>query len=279
MEKTIDYYSEVREPKTTGHIGYEEGWGERIVRKLQSYGINTAEYTINEDSFMRYFHDAGYRSKYPHYFPDNIWEKSLEHYIAADLLKMEKNEVYIDIASSNSVVPEIYTDLYGVKAYRQDLIYPQGFNGDRIGGDAANMPLPDGFVDKMALHCSFEHFEGYSDMKFAIEAKRVLKAGGALCIVPLYLAEDYVIHTDPKIAVEEGVNFEEGVTVHCIDGWKNRFGRFYDPGQLVNRVCNLFYDCDLTVYRIMNTRSISNSCYAKFVLLVRKPWFSNPSRS
>lgn len=270
MNDTVDYYSKIREPKKRGHISHTAGCEDRIIEKLKLFGINIIEYVVNENKYKQYFDAAGYKSRFPRYFPDNIWEKSLEHYIAADLLKLERGEVYIDIASSNSVVPEIYADLYGVKAYRQDLVYPQGFAGDRIGGDASNMPVPDAFADKMALHCSFEHFEGYSDMKFIIEAKRALTVGGTLCIVPLYLSEEYVIHADPKIAVEENVEYERGVTVHCVDGWGNRFGRFYNPEQLINRVCNLLYDCELTVFRIINASSINNSCYVRFALLANK---------
>jgi hypothetical protein len=39
-----------------------------------------------------------------------------------------------------------------------------------VGSDAAAMPLEDAFADRMALHCSFEHFEG-RDNRFVAEAE------------------------------------------------------------------------------------------------------------
>jgi hypothetical protein len=71
--------------------------------------------------------------------------------------------------------------------YRQDLSFPEGIVGNVIGGDTADMPVRDAFANKMALHCSFEHFENGSDIGFIREASRVLRNPGKLIIVPLYL--------------------------------------------------------------------------------------------
>src|SRR5262249_19042301 len=146
---------------------------------------------------------------FPHYYPTNLPEKSLEHYIATQLLQLNAQDVYIDIASEHSPVPDIYRRLFAATAYRQDLAYPPGLHADKIGGDAAHMPLPEAFATKMALHCSFEHFEGDSDIGFIRETARVLRPGGAACIVPLYLFEEYAIQIDPVIALPAGVVFDD----------------------------------------------------------------------
>ena len=109
--------------------------------------------------------------------------------------------------------------MYGCKVYRQDLEFPEGIHGNVIGGDASNMPLEDESATKMALHCSFEHFEKNSDIEFIIEANRVLCKGGKLCIVPLYLSNKYVVQTDPSILPFGGIPFENDAILYCAKGW------------------------------------------------------------
>ncbi len=132
------------------------------------------------------------------------------------------------------------------------------------------MPVPDGFATKMALHCSFEHFEGESDIGFVGEAARVLRPEGVVCVVPLYLFEEYAIQTDPEVAVPARVTFEADATVYCARSWGNRHGRFYDPAHLVARVLNNAPEMMVHVYHITNAARIDPSCYIRFALLMKK---------
>src|SRR5690606_27137344 len=111
-------------------------------------------------------------------------EKTLEHYIALTLLDVNADDVFVDIASEHSPVPEIYERLTGAKSYSQDIMYPDGIEGNRIGGDACAMPVADGFASKAALTCSLEHFEGDADTRLFHEMHRVLRPGGKICITP-----------------------------------------------------------------------------------------------
>ena len=197
-------------------------------------------------------------------------EKLLEHYLAAKLLDLREQEIYIDVGSEGSPAPDLYRRLFAVKAYRQDLAFRPGLYGERIGGDAAGMPVPDGFAAKMALHCSFQHFEGESDVGFVGEATRVLGPGGAACVVPLYLAEEYAIQTDPEVAVPAGVAFESDAIIHCARGWGNRHGRFYDPEHLRARVVNQAPEMTVEIYWITNAEEVDPSCYVRFAMLWRR---------
>jgi SAM-dependent methyltransferase len=221
--------------------------------------------------YRRYFAAARYLEEYPDYYSFNRPEKSLEHYLAMKLLALQTDDVYIDVASEHSPAPDIYHRLFGVTAYRQDLSYRAGLHRDRIGGDAARMPVPDGFATKMALHCSFEHFEGESDIGFIRETWRVLRPGGAVCMVPLYLFEEYAVQTDPTIAVPARVAFEADATVYCARGWGNRHGRFYDPEHLVSRVAGNAAGMGLEIYRITSAEVVDPSCYVRFAMVIRKP--------
>src|SRR5262245_40410405 len=162
-------YARIRDPKRRFGIDYALGADDRIVSRLKASGFEVVDYEIDSGDYRHYFAAARYSEDYPHYYPGCIFEKSLEHYLAARLLGLKSDDVYIDVASEHSPVPEIYSRLFGARTYKQDLACPPGLKGRTIGGNAASMPVPDGFASKMALHCSFEHFEGASDIGFVIE--------------------------------------------------------------------------------------------------------------
>ena len=261
----------IREPKRTGAIWYAPGSVERIVERLAALGLVVRDFAVDVADYRRFAAAARYPDDFPGYYPFNVAEKLLEHYIAAKLLDLRAGEMYIDVASEGSPAPDVYRRLFGVRAYRQDLAYEPGLNGDRMGSDAAAMPVPDGFAAKMALHCSFEHFEGDRDTGFIGEAARVLALGGAVCVVPLYLAEEYAIQTDPEVAGPAGLVFERDAIVHCAQRWGNRHGRFYDPEHLRDRVVNQAPEMTAEIYWVTNAEAVDPSCYVRFALLLRRP--------
>lgn len=263
--------TQLRDPKTSEPLAYTPEIVATIIRELRELGFTVEDLTLNAAAYRAYFAAAQYTSRYPKYYDFNLPEKSLEHFIAATLLDLKPNDVYIDIASEHSPVPEIYSRLFGVTSYRQDLAYPEGLNGSEIGGDAAAMPVPDGFASKMALHCSFEHFEGDADVRFIREIERVLSSGGRVCFAPIYLFRTYAILTDPIVAVAQQVTFEGDATLFCKPGWLNRHGRFYDPTHLASRVQKQLGSMQMMIYRITNATDIDPSCYIQFAAVIRKP--------
>jgi SAM-dependent methyltransferase len=247
------------------------------VDQLKENGLCVIDFKINLDEFRQYLERAQY-NRFPEYYGGgkgrNFVEKSLEHYLAAKVLQISRNDVYIDIASANSPAAEIYHRLYGCETYRQDIVFPSGINGNTIGGDACNMPVADGFATKMALHCSFEHFEQDSDIRFIKEAGRVLRKGGKLCIVPLYLFESYIAVTDPanlsrEERAREGALFDSDVALYCAKGWGLRHARFYDVTHLIARIIKNS-DLKSTIYVIQNEKAVDNTCYARFIAVFEK---------
>lgn len=236
---------------------------------MKKRGFDLVSLEINPQAYREYVRDAG--ELYGNYRL-NFVEKSLEHFVAAQLLELNSDDVYIDVASANSPTPEIYQKLYGSRTYRQDLTYPDGIRSNVIGGDAAKMPLEDGFATKMALHCSFEHFENDTDIRFIKEAYRVLRNGGRLCILPLYVFTEYAILTDPAVFTKRSMpSFENDATIYCARGWGNRHGRFYDIPHFVTRVVNSMHgSLTLTIYNIENSAQIDQRCYLKFAAVFDK---------
>ena len=196
------YYSALREPKSIGRIQNDDVSVQTIIDELRQGNVRVVETTIDLPQFREYLRVANYAAYWPYYDAGRapkFLEKALEHYLAASLLNLGPGDVYIDIATDTSPVPAIYHRAFGCAVYRQDLAFPKGIHGDRIGGDAASLPVNDGFASKMALHCSFEHFEGDSDIRFIGETSRVLRHHGRVCIVPLYLNQMYAIQTNPTL--------------------------------------------------------------------------------
>jgi SAM-dependent methyltransferase len=267
----LKYYQQIRDPKAQKMIYYTPQIVDTIVRRLQALGFRVEDLTLDPLAYRSYFAAAGYSNRYPFYYRFNLSEKSLEHFVAAQLLELGPSDVYIDIASARSPVPEIYTRLFCCTSYRQDLAYPAGLKGDRIGGDAAAMPVPDGFASKMGLHCSFEHFEGDSDIRFIREVERVLRSGGKVVFAPLYLFQEYAILTDPAVAVAQRVSFESDAVVYARPGWRNRHGRFYDPDHLDKRIKTSLGAMRMTIYRITNATDVHPSCYIQFAAMITKP--------
>jgi len=240
-----------------------------IRRALAASDVPHREYAIDVAAFRSWRARAEYESRHADYYPTNIDEKSLEHYLAAELAGLQKGQVLIDIASQIGVACEVYERLYGVETLQQDLDYPTGRHGRRIGGDAARMDVPDGFADALTLHCSFEHFEGASDTGFIREAARVLKPGGVLVIAPLYLAQHYAAITYPPHSAGR-VTFEADQRIHALRHWQNRFGRFYDVPHFIDRVWKHRGPLQGEVLVVSNYRDVAPAIYMRFVLVLRK---------
>jgi hypothetical protein len=262
--------AQIRDPRESSPIPLAEQFEIRLVDRLRTLGVAVRDHHVDVNKYRGFIKRAQYQKRYSTYYAGNFPEKSLEHFVAADLLGLKPDDTYVDIASEQSPVPEIYGRLFGSATYRQDLSYPPGLQGDTIGSDAAAMPVPDGFASKLGLHCSFEHFEGDSDIRFIKEAGRILRSGGAACIVPLYMAELYAVMTDPRVSVPERVQFEPDATVYCVDGWGNRHGRFYDPEHFAMRIARNLGALSATVFCIKNASDVDASCYVRFALLLSK---------
>lgn len=244
----------------------------KIVGQLEKEGFTLVDYPLDRTDFQNWVESAQYDA-YPNYYLEGLETKHLDHYLGAKFLDLNEGDVYIDIASSlSSPAPDIYAHLHGCEMYRQDLLFPEGINGNVIGGDASDLPLADGFATKLGLHSSFEHFEQQSDIGFVREASRVLKPGGRMVIVPLFLSSWYLVKTDPSVWPEEGMLFEaDSPVVKSKEGWKNRFGRFYDAAHLASRVGAALQDLRLTIYVMQNETELIPNCDRKFVAVFEKP--------
>ena len=265
-------YRSLPEPKISGEVPVGDPQMHIVVKdQLIKAGIVVKDLRIDMRNYKSFLLRAAY-NKYPYYYnggkENQIHEKSLEHFVAAELLDLNDKDVYIDIANGDSPSPDIYNRIFGCRTYAQDMYFKEAREGV-IPGNACSMPVADGFASKMALHNSFEHFEDNDDVCFMQEANRVLQPGGRLCIIPLFLYTAFANQTDPSVVRDYSI-FDSGATIFATRGWLNRFGRHYDVSHFIARIMKARRDFDLTVYYMLNEKEVDSSCYAKFVALFER---------
>jgi len=232
-------------------------------------GIEAEPVWVDLSDYTNFVELAGYQHRLgPSYYQNYFGKKTLEHYLTFKFLAFRPNDVLVDVGTESSPFPGIVEDLIGCTVYRQDLSYPHGIFGKRIGGNAADLPLDDDSVSKMTLHCAFEHFEGDSDTKLIHEAARVLSVGGILCIVPLYLSR---VHTNQVSPTEDltGLVLDTNAQVIYKPFWP-RFERYYDIRTLQARVLEQSKRFIVRLYHVENSDSIDKTGAVKFMILFKK---------
>jgi hypothetical protein len=256
-------------------VGAPNEHPEHVARVLEAAGIPVDEWRIPEDGYRRYLRSA----PYPDYYhrgptgPDKfLGEKTLEHYVSLELAGATPTDVLIDVASHGGPFKDIARAITECGVYEQDLQFRHGIDGARIGGNAAAMPVPDGFANVMTLHCSFDHFEGSDDSGFVRESGRVLAPGGRVVILPLYLSDRFGAKVDPRLRLR-GLGLNRGMCRFLMPGLGVRFSRVYDPVQLGERVLCPAEKAGLQwrLLRVRGARELVPGAYLNFALLLTRP--------
>lgn len=232
-------------------------------------GLKLIQSEIDVQGFQNYMKNASYPSKYRNAYKELFFEKALEHYASIELLGYDQSDVSVDIAASSSPFSEIVESLFNSTSFCQDIIFPPGVNGRKVGGSATKLPFADGSITRMTLHCSIEHFEKDQDTEFIIEATRKLAIGGKICIIPLYLREVFYNNTDPTIDISD-VEFDQGAKILHSPGWNNRFGRNYDVTEFNRRILRVCNDLDTSIYFFENSKDVHHRCYLTFAFVLEK---------
>ena len=196
--------------------GYEPVVANDVVERLKTAAPHIKHRRIGVEAadFEAYFNGVDYRATYPRYAEEFagavVEQKAMEHFLGFQLIPPKPGRIYIDAAASNSPCAEIMRTRYGVEdAYAQDLNFEKGVHGRRIGSNGNAIPLKSGSVTGIYAHNSWEHFEGWSDVEFLLEASRLLSVGGRLAILPLEFATRTTVLTSPSIWSRKYVNARE----------------------------------------------------------------------
>lgn len=249
--------------------------GPQLVERLRQAGLSVNEVEIDVKDFERWMARHDPLKRFYASQLDCQVEKVLEHYLTVRLLNVRPNDVLVDVAASTSPLAKVLR-AEGVVAYRQDLKYPPGIRGHKIGGDAASMPVPDEFADVLTLHCAFECFQGDADVRFARELCRVLRPGGRVGIVPLYVNMVHSVATSPwcdkrDIAVEP-----EAKWLWRDDKWRLPFSRHYSPEVFADRIASQMPGMQKRVLFFTNLDALAERfgdqiIYCHFMFVGEKP--------
>ncbi len=206
-----------------------------FTERFDKAGIAVEQIEINIKDFERWMSENSALIADYGNMADVRIEKILEHYLTLKYLDVKLDDIFIDVAAADSPFADLLRKK-GMTAYSQDLVYPVGLRGCKIGSDAGRMPVNDRFADVLTLHCAYECFQGDGDIRFAREASRILKKGGRLGIAPLYIDTIHFVKTSPwsdkrKIDVER-----EARVLWRDDQYKEPFSRHYSPESFVERI-------------------------------------------
>jgi SAM-dependent methyltransferase len=260
-------YGKLPDPKCVGAVVVDDAAAAAVRAAVEADGLTIERRSVEPERYRGWLARADY-ARHPLYMDGGratgFHQKGLEHFLAVELVGLRTGQICIDVASQHSPAPEIYARLHGAEVYTQDLAYPAGVHGRRVGGSASQLPRPECFADAMVLHNAFEHFEGDADIGFLREAARVLKPGGRLCIVPLFLYTEYAIQTDPGALTGTWPPFDTGARLWCARGWRDRHGRFYDAQHLHSRLLANAEAFDVRLIEYTDARAVSDDCYLRF---------------
>ena len=249
-----------------------------ILNNFQAIGVPLLKETVLVEEFEEFLKAFPEMTEHYQDAGDARMEKCLEHYLSLKQLRIGENDCYMDVAASGSPWARLLRDKGMLRKYFiQDLVYPEGCNANHmIGGCASKMPLADNSIDKISLHCALECFQGDSDIGLFKEVARVLRPGGRIVSLPLYVDNHYFVKTGPlydrdKIEVEQ-----EAELIWRDDSYKfEPFSRHYSPAALMKRVIDNSPGLDFEIIHILNIEKLqecfpTQRFYCNFILTATK---------
>ena len=250
-------------------LAYESFPYATVETSIHDAGLMGAPVEISVSRFTEWKEMIRYSDYFPSYYAASnhyLYHKQIQHLVSILLTPPEPSSVWMDIASSTSPFPEVLRQLYKITVFRQDLSYPSGVNGLTVGSDATQIPVPGESIDRVSLHCSFEHFQGNADSEFVKELARILRPGGMAAIIPIYIANKYQILSNPRYWPKYGIPSEQGANVVASQSYWEHHGRFYDWPNLKKRVLEPAIEHGLRV-RFHKVTPPDTKSYPPFIIL------------
>jgi hypothetical protein len=250
-------------------LAYESFPYDLVEASIHDAGLMGAPVEISASRFAEWKAMTGYTDCFPSYYAASkhyLEHKQIQHLVSILLTPPEASSVWMDVASSTSPFPEILRQLYKITVFRQDLSYPAGVNGLTVGSDATQIPVSGESIDRLSLHCSFEHFQGNADSEFVKELARILRPGGMAAIIPIYVANKYQILSNPRYWPKYGIPSEQGANVVASQSYWEYHGRFYDWPNLKKRVVEPAINHGLRV-QFHKVRPPDTKSYPPFIIL------------
>jgi len=247
---------------------------EKVEHSFVEKGIVPAPYFVDVCAYRKFVKNARYPDgAYGDYFV----EKSLEHFLSFQFSDINEHSLVVDVANAGSSFPHILNDIFGCKVISNDLAFAPGEIvmecwHTRIGCNACNLPLEDASVDLITIHCALEMFEDNDDINFIKEASRILKTGGKIVIIPLYLNETHHVFRDPKNSRKFQPLIDEGsILIYRKNFWGVAFARFYSADAFCKRIiASSKGNMQFSLYKIINAESVGKNVYLSWIGVFEK---------
>ena len=251
---------------------------EQIERDLTALGISLQDYSPASESFVK-FQEAGYFPLNYHGGIDGpVWyEKLLEHWIAAErlgLMTWQPENTYVDIAACSSPWAKTLRDRFGLQAFAIDM--------GEVGNNYKELPyyrvenatattFDDESITGASLQCAYEMFMNQDDVNFVKEIARILKPGGKVVILPLYMHTHYCAYATPEYYGKgySDPNAKEYVRVDCFGVPSSRK---YDAKTLKERVLDAVqsHGMHYQLLALGNKFELGKDIYCHFILEISK---------
>lgn len=236
------------------------------------------DYNPSADEFSLFESEQFFPLDYHGGINGQVWhEKLLEHWIAAERLGLENyksNDIYLDIAAGSSPWAKILRNRFQISSYAIDLgNISVSFKAlpYYLQENATATSFEDESVSGASLQCAFEMFNKDDDVNLIKEMARILKPGGKLIILPLYLHTHYCAYSSPAYFGKgyTDVTAKEYV-YHDLYGIPS--ARFYDAHTLKKRILKTINALGMQ-YKILalrNKNGFGNNIYCHFILEITK---------
>ena len=247
-----------------------------VQQQFTDAGYRPEDYFVDIDSFNAFClrHEGTYKD-YKIGYGELFIEKALEHFVSLSFTPLSSTSRIIDIANAGSPFPEVVHSTYGCDVWSNDLILPKNNHRKnwhrQIEGDACALPIKDDFFDLAVLHCALEMFEGRADIDLILEAGRILKPGGKLVILPLYMNETYHILRDPRTHRNPLPEIDDDAElIYCENFGSFAFARYYNLDAFLKRLVNNSSRFELSIYRVRNLPEVNPKCYLNWIAVFNK---------
>lgn len=243
---------------------------EKIRKEFIDNGFEVIDYHIDKADFIQWLHEVNFPKEYSNSCGEVFTEKALEHYLSSRLLDLNENDVFVDIAAASSPWYDLSEKRYNCRTFAVDLHLPFKNDPRLIECDATDMPFDNESISKIALHCAYEMFENDADINLINEANRVLRKGGKMIIIPLYMDH---IQSSPKVS-RKGIVYGKARRVWRDDKYSVRFSRHYSVEAFKERIVDNRDKLNLKIYYFTNENEIKQNLddrvYVKFAACFTK---------
>lgn len=249
-----------------------------IERDLHALGVAIDDYTPSPEAFKNFQAEGWFPSNYHGGNNSSAWdEKLLEHWISCErlsLMNYGKEDIFVDVAAASSPWVQALRERKGLKTFAIDL--------DEVDPAYRNLPyyrienatktsFQNASVSGAALHCAYEMFMGEDDTRFINEAARILKPGGKIIILPLYMHTHYCAYATPEY-YGKGYSDPAAKEYVRLDCSGVPSSRKYDAAKLKQRILDPIVAAGMR-YRLLALRNKSmfgENIYCHFILEIEK---------